>query len=130
MKNIVGSFLLAGISFGAYAQAEDIRLGEDNINHYFIKDDSFVAQKDKSGIDIVAATLKTIQKKTTYISYSHHVMASSTCDRGQGKIITIDRDGEVIDVNEIKIDGPTKMDVLATAICMMNSITKLKLQKT
>lgn len=130
MKKMVVSFLFSGICFGACAQAEDIRLGEDNINHYFIKDDSFVSQKDKSGMDIVAATLKTIQKKSTSISYSHHVMAVTTCEKGSGKMITIDKDGEVVDVDDIKIDGSRKMDVLATAICMIDSITKRKLQKT
>lgn len=130
MKKMVVSFLFSGVCFGAYAQVEDIRLGEDNINHYFIKDDSFVSQKDKSGMDIVAATLKTIQKKSTNISYSHHVMAVNTCEKGAGKLITIDKDGEVTDVEDIKIDGSKKMDVLATAICMMDSITKRRLQKT
>lgn len=126
MKKIV--LLFSFICFGAYAQTQDLRLGEDDINQYFIKEYSFVSQKDNSGMNVLSSTLKTISKKSTNISYTNYVMEANTCKKGAGKLLAIDKDGEVVDVENIKIDGPTKMDVLATALCMINSVTKRKQQ--
>lgn len=123
-KVIFALLMLFGIN--AFAQSEDIRLGEDKVNDYFIKYDSFVAQKDTSGIDFIAATLKTVEKRTYNIFFSHYVMAENTCTKGYGKMIAIDRKGEVEAIEDITIDGKDKMDVLASAICFMNTVNKKK----